>query len=440
MFCDITTIEVFGGKGGNGSMSFLRAKFLPKGGPDGGDGGQGGSVILQANENLNTLIELHTKKFFSAENGEPGAYREKNGHAGKDIILEVPVGTLVKNTETNEILYDFSFHGEQFIAARGGRGGYGNEHFKSAIRQAPHFAELGEPGEKRILDLELKLVADVGIIGIPSAGKSTLISAISAARPKCAPYPFTTLIPNLGVVRLSDSRSFVACDVPGLIEGAHEGKGLGHEFLRHISRSRIVVHLVDVSRENTAEDYAIIRKELESYSPDLAQKPEIIAFSKADILGNDEELEKMVRESFLSVHPHLKKTPILFISGITQKNIPELLEILWTSIEKAKKEERVLLENITDISERVVFRPHLEEVNPKRWLATVEKNGFRISGKRIEQITIMTNLMNSDAMMRLRDVFRKVGIERELLRIGAVRGSSLFIGEQVIPFEPLLLK
>jgi len=421
-------------------MSFLRAKFLPKGGPNGGDGGHGGSVILKANENINTLIELHTKKTFSAENGETGSSNEKNGKDGGDIVLEVPVGTVVRDHETQEILYDFSFHEEEYTAALGGIGGYGNEHFKSAIRQTPRFAELGEPGEKRILDLELKLVADVGIIGLPSAGKSTLISAISAARPKCAPYPFTTLIPNLGVVRLSPTRSFVACDVPGLIEGAHEGKGLGHEFLRHISRSRIVVHLVDISQENPAEDYAIIRKELESYSPELGKKFEIIAFSKADTLQNDEELEKMVKDIFLNAHPHLRGLPILFISAITQKNIPALLELLWKHIAEEKQKERDELGKMETNPERVVFRPHLEEVNPKRWTITPEGKGYRISGKRIEQITVMTDIKVLDAMMRLRDIFQKIGIERELLRLGAIRGTPLYIGEQEIPFEPFLLR
>ena len=446
MFCDITQIEVKAGKGGDGCISLLREKFNAKGGPDGGDGGEGGSLFIKANRNLNSLIELHTRKKFAAENGQPGSGSQLHGRDGEDITLEVPVGTVVRDHETGEILADFSYHDEIFEVVKGGRGGYGNEHFKTSVRQTPRFAELGEPGEEKILDLELKLVADIGIIGLPSAGKSTLISVISAAKPKVAAYHFTTLIPNLGVVKMSDNRSFIACDVPGLIEGAADGKGLGDEFLRHITRSRILVHLVDISLQDPIQDYKTIRKELIKYSPELANKPEIVLFSKIDVLGGDPELLQMVTEDFKK---ELGITP-LPLSSFDKVGLDALLEKIWEHIvvekRKTEEEERKLEEG------RTVFKPHLErKINPKAWKIEPEtqkgdhfgaprREGYRITGKRFEQIVVMTEFTNKDAMMRVRDVMFKMGIQKELLRLGATNGTYLFVGEKHYRFEPLMLR
>lgn len=448
MFCDLTQITVKAGDGGNGCIATHREKYVAKGGPNGGDGGKGGSVLIKGNENINTLIELHTKRFFYAENGEQGKGSQCHGKDGEDLILEVPVGTLIKNQETGEIIADITAHNEVIEILQGGRGGYGNEHFKSSTRQCPMFAELGEPGESLSIELELQLVADVGIIGLPSAGKSTFISVISAARPKIAEYHFTTLVPNLGVVRMSNSRSFVACDVPGLIEGASEGKGLGDEFLRHITRSSIVLHLVDISLENPIENYKTIRKELEQYSHELATKTEIIAFSKCDIAGNDEELLKMMQEEFFKetgLKPYL-------LSSANQEGVNEILEVLWHALEEKKKNEKKTQQKEEQHEEeRVIFRPHVDNIDPKHWtiepeiqkgdgFGTPRREGFRIKGKRFEQIVVMTNFDNKEAVMRVRDVMFKMGIQKELSRLGAIEGTPLFVKDKIFPFEPLKLR
>lgn len=444
MFCDQTKIFVQAGRGGGGCISFLRVKYNAKGGPDGGDGGKGGSIFIVANENLNSLIELHTKKKFSAENGQPGSGRQLHGRNGEDLTLEVPIGTIIKNEETDEVVADFSYHGESIEMVEGGRGGYGNEHFKTSIRQAPRLAELGEPGGEMSLTLELQLVADLGIIGLPSAGKSTFIANISAAKPKIAAYHFTTLIPNLGVVKMTEQRSFVACDIPGLIEGASEGKGLGDEFLRHITRSRILLHLVDISLPNPIEDYRTIRKELEKYSPELAEKKEIVAFSKVDVLGEDSELLEMLTEEFTK---ETGMTP-LSLSSFTSHGVKNFLEVVWNEISEAKQQAKDLEEELQE--ERTVFEPHKKTIDPRRWEITPEtqkgdavtprRKGFRITGKRFEQIFIMTDMNNRDAIMRIRDVMFKVGIQKELLRVGAQHGTPLFVGKQHMFFDPLVLR
>lgn len=445
MFCDKTELELHAGSGGNGCISLYRAKFLPKGGPDGGDGGKGGSIFFICNENLNSLIELHTKKKFSAQNGEQGSGRSMHGKGGEDLYLEVPLGTIIRNLETNEILYDFSYHEEKFEILKGGRGGYGNEHFKSSIRQTPRFAELGEPGESINVSLELKLVADIGIIGLPSSGKSTLISVISKAKPKIAEYHFTTLIPNLGVVKMSNKRSFVACDIPGLIEGASYGKGLGDQFLRHITRSKILVHLVDISQENPLEDYKTIRKELNNYSKELSNKKEIIVFSKTDIIDNDEELLNYFTKEFES---YTNKKP-LSISSLSRNGLNEFLEKIWSEIIMEKEKEKEKMENKKE--ERKVFKPHLTNIDPKHFeiekhtesgdhYGKAKKEGYKITGKRFEQIVIMTDFNNRDASMRVRDVIYKMGIQKKLLEMGAITGDTLFVGKKNFMFEPLRIK
>lgn len=447
MFCDQTSLHLKAGSGGRGSISLHRAKFLAKGGPDGGDGGAGGSMILKANENLNSLIELHTKKKFSAENGEEGTGRSMHGKSGENIILDIPVGTIIRKKDTDEVLYDFRVHEEEFEILKGGRGGYGNEHFKSSIRQTPRFAELGEPGQEIEIDLELKLVADVGIIGLPSAGKSTLISKISAAKPKIAAYHFTTLIPNLGVVKMSDNRSFVACDIPGLIKGASEGKGLGDEFLRHISRSKILIHLVDISQPLPLEDYQTIRKELKNYSQELAEKEEILVFSKEDLMQGDTELLEFLKDAF---ETETGKRP-LSIASFAGTGLQNLLETTWKVIIEKKKQEKIEKEKDAEQKEIQLFQPHLNQIDPKHFTVETEvqigdqyglarKEGFRIRGKRFEQIVIMTDFMNKEAVMRIRDVMHKMGIQKKLLNMKVITGTPLFVGEKVFDFEPLVLK
>jgi GTP-binding protein len=293
MFIDQATIRVKAGDGGNGCVAFRREKFVPKGGPSGGDGGAGGSVYVVASARLNTLYHLQFKRDWKAGRGQHGMGSNCSGQNGDDVIIELPVGTVVRDGDSGERLADLSFDGERVLVARGGRGGWGNQHFATATRQAPRFAQDGSAGEERTLQIELKLIADVGIIGLPNAGKSTLISVISAAKPKIADYPFTTLVPNLGVVSADDDETFVVADIPGLIEGAHEGHGLGDQFLRHVERCAVLLHLVDLSANETPEhDADVVAHELQLYSQTLAEKPRIVCGSKTDsaIPGNSEKL------------------------------------------------------------------------------------------------------------------------------------------------------
>src|SRR5437868_673567 len=293
MFIDYATIRVKAGDGGNGCVAFRREKFVPKGGPSGGDGGSGGSVWIVASRRLNTLYHLQFQREWKGGRGEHGMGSNCSGKHGADVEIELPIGSVVRDKNTNEVIADLAEDGQRVLVAQGGRGGWGNQHFATATRQAPRFAQPGNEGEERTLYIELKLIADVGIIGLPNAGKSTLISVISAAKPKIADYPFTTLVPNLGVVSADNSETFVVADIPGLIEGAHEGHGLGHEFLRHVERCSVLVHLVDLSMNETPEhDASVIATELEKYSKTLAEKPRLIVGSKSDsaIEGNSAKL------------------------------------------------------------------------------------------------------------------------------------------------------
>lgn len=436
MFCDQTEVHVSAGKGGDGLISFHRAKYLPKGGPNGGDGGRGGDLIFRADENLDTLIELHTKKKFTAKRGEQGMPKNMHGANAEDIIIRVPVGTQIFTKGTDDLLADLEVHGDDFVAAVGGRGGYGNAHFTSSVRQTPRFAELGEPGESREVRLELKLVADVGIIGLPSAGKSTFISRITAATPKIGAFPFTTIVPNLGVAKLSQGRSLIFCDMPGLIEGASEGKGLGHEFLQHVSRNRVLLHLVDVSEENPAEGYKTIRKELEKYNPELIKKPEIVVLSKIDVLAKDEELQDIVLSDFAE-KAGVEKKNILTVSSLTGEGIDPLLERALLLVQEERENDPGY--NKAAQRKKQVFRPHMN-VNPKAFEILEEGEGYRIKGLRIEQIVVQTDFTNPEAVLRVRDVLRKMGIEGKLVGRGAKHGTPLFIGEQEFHFEPNLLK
>ena len=332
-FIDECTIDVRAGAGGDGKVAFRREPNVPRGGPAGGDGGNGGSVILVADDQLGTLLDLRYQKHYKAKNGEPGFDRDKYGASAADVIVRVPVGTVVHDVDTDEVLCDLSAAGQRFVAAQGGKGGRGNIHFATSTYQAPTKAEPGEPGQERKLRLELKLLADAGLVGYPNAGKSTFISAVSRARPKIADYPFTTLVPNLGVVGLPGGRSFVLADIPGLIEGASEGHGLGHRFLRHVERTRVLLHLIEVSAEpgrDPLHDYDVINRELERYSPELAKRPQIVALSKLDLTETRDALPSW-REQFAA-----RGVTLHAVSAATGEGVKELLETLWPLVDRGR--------------------------------------------------------------------------------------------------------
>lgn len=438
-FCDEVKIAFIGGKGGNGCISFRREKYIPRGGPDGGNGGDGGSIYLETDENINTLSEFNIYKTFRAKDGKHGKGKKMTGEKGEDLILKVPVGTLIYDENKKTLLADLTKNKERFLVDRGGKGGFGNAHFISPIRQAPKFAELGEPGEKKNLILELKLVADVGIIGLPSVGKSSLISRISNARPKIAPYPFTTLVPNLGVVNLKDfggdvHESFAVCDLPGLIEGAHTGKGLGIQFLKHVARNRVFVHMLDGYESNLAENYQIIREELKKYDKKLLKLPEIIVINKIDLLNKE---EFAVKKQALHKIKILSKKKIFAISCVTGANLKELVFEMWKILAKTKKQKPPIEKIETSYK---VFRPHLEKQDKFFEVSLIKRQKpreFKISGKRIEQIVVMTDFSNLQAVNRVYDVLKKMGIQKELMRRGAKEGSKIHIGDKIVIFHEL---
>jgi GTP-binding protein len=330
MFIDYAVIELTAGKGGDGAVAFRREKFVPKGGPAGGNGGRGGNIIIEAHHNLNTLLDFRYKRIYKANNGEMGGSSLKDGRGGKDVMIKVPLGTVIKDYESKKILFDLDENKRSAIIAKGGKGGKGNSNFATPTNQTPRFAEKGKSGEYKKVILELKLIADVGLVGFPNSGKSTLISTITEARPKIADYPFTTLKPNLGIVRYKDYQSFTVADIPGIIEGAHEGKGLGHQFLRHIERTKIILFLIDITSEDYENDFETLYNELKSYSSKLIEKRMLIAFSKSD-LADEEKIKEVSKLKFRNE----KITPSV-ISSVTKSGLPELLDIMWNSIRETQ--------------------------------------------------------------------------------------------------------
>lgn len=440
MFLDQATIDVRGGRGGRGCVGFRREKYIPYGGPNGGNGGRGGDVFLIADDNADTLSDFTSRKRFEAEPGGFGLGKNCNGKDGEDLLLKVPPGTVVSKVVKDENGVDqlipwgdLSEHGEMLMIAKGGRGGYGNAHFKSSTRQAPDFAELGEPGEQHLIKLDLKLVADIGIIGYPSVGKSTLISVISAARPKIADYPFTTLVPNLGVVSVHD-RNFVVCDIPGLIEGASEGKGLGHEFLRHIERCGALLHLLDISRallegqepssQNLINDYRAIRKELAAYSPTLSKKREIVVLNKSDLLAHDtKKLENALAKEGIEV--------FMSISSATKNNIDELVKKLFVIVLEERKNRMELKEEQDDEKAKSipVLRPQERADRMGAYSVEKRKDGIiLVKGKRLEQFTVMTNFESEGAVRRFRDVLERIGLLKTIQKLRGTEDSSVYIG------------
>ncbi|MCD5385175.1 GTPase ObgE [Candidatus Gracilibacteria bacterium] len=439
MFIDEVKIKVISGKGGDGLVSWRREKYIPKGGPRGGNAGDGGDVYLMTDENLNTLSEYRHKKVLKAEKGEDGGTQDKHGANAPHLILKVPVGTIVKDANTGELIADLSENNVKLLVAKGGKGGFGNSHFCSSTRQAPAFAELGDISEERDLYLELKLVADIGIIGVPSAGKSSLISKITNVKAKIGDYPFTTITPNLGVLDYK-GKSLVIEDVPGLIPGAHEGKGLGVEFLKHIERTGVLLHLLDMYRmDQVFKDYEDIRNELKLFSPDLANKKEIIVFSKADLL--DKEMKEFIVSEFKN---KFKNKDIYIISAATGEGIEELKDYL---IDNYAKDITSIDDYNKDEIKEIKIYDLKDNINPKsvevKYLGDFK---FEAKGIRLEQIVRMTDFDNPEALLRVYDVLDKLGvmriIEPELKKQLELRGmdnSFFFEGnEDSENFSPIV--
>ena len=426
IFWDEAEIKVIGGKGGNGLVSFRHEMGAPMGGPDGGDGGNGGSVIFEADQNLNTLEVFVRRKVFQANDGKGGERSRCHGKSADDLVLKVPEGTIIHEvnikwkdkdkTPRENLVADLAKKGERYVAAVGGKGGFGNAHFCSSTRQAPHFAEFGEAGEEKTIKLVLKLIADVGLIGLPNAGKSTLLSVISRAKPKIADYPFTTIVPNLGVVSHS-GKSFVAADIPGIIEGASGGKGLGFEFLRHIERTRVIVHLIDVNDSDWVKSYKTINEELKIFSKDLAKKPQIIALNKIETID-----EKEFKEKLKTFKAKIRGKNIFSISAATHQGVDGLLYEVIRELEAIKPKEKK--EKIKTFTYRDLKKNDFEVKKLKK--------DFRISGPTIERFAQRTNFSNWGAVERLRDIIKKIGGKKELEKIGIKEGDGLWIGKHRI--------
>ena len=420
MFVDQVEVYVKAGDGGNGAVAFRREKYVPRGGPSGGDGGRGGSVIAVADEAVHTLMDFRYQKHLKAKNGRPGGSSNKTGADGEDLIIKVPVGTIVRDLGTSEVIADLAAPGQRAVLARGGAGGRGNARFATPVRRAPKFAEKGEPGQARQILLELRLLADVGIIGYPNAGKSTLLSRISAARPKIADYPFTTLAPVLGVVQV-DHDSFVAADIPGLIEGASQGLGLGHQFLRHIMRTRLLVHVVDVSEHSGRDplsDWENIREELRLYDPSLADRPEIVAANKCDLPGSSQ------RAALLRARLEPAGTKVFEISAVTGEGVGKLLYAVREELAKLPPPQP-LAEPEAEVVEYVARGPRLREV-------TIHRDGdvYVVSGEGVERLLVRTDIDNEAAMARFSGMLEKAGIYQLLREHGMKPGDTIRIGDE----------
>lgn len=417
---DLAKISLKAGNGGNGAIAWRREKYEPTGGPAGGDGGDGGSIIIKATRNLSTLDDFKFKKIFKAENGEAGGKSKKFGKKGEDLIIKVPVGTILREETSNKIIKDFKVDGEEFLIAKGGRGGRGNVHFKNSVRQAPRFAENGKKGQEINLILELKILADVGLVGLPNVGKSTLISVISKAKPKIANYHFTTLNPNLGVVNIDKERSFIVADIPGLIEGANKGEGLGHDFLRHIERCRVLIHLVDISGiegRDPINDFDLINKELELYNKELANKPMIVALNKTDLDFND-NASKFI-ETFKNDYKIYK------ISAATTDGIKELLDGAYDLLSKSEDKQFDLLEEVDENFLEEFYNKEIEfDLNFSK-----ENEVFVVSGRRVDNLLEKINMEDYDSRMFFEKKLREMEVFDKLNEMGIKAGDSVAIGD-----------
>lgn len=420
MFVDKVGVTFRAGNGGDGLVSFRREKFRERGGPNGGDGGRGGDIILTASRNQNTLASFRYKKDIKAPNGAGGATSKKHGKSGQNVMLEVPVGTVVTDLDGNVVM-DLATDGSNEIIAKGGRGGYGNAHFTSSTRQAPQVAEKGDPGEEVKAILELKMIADVGIIGLPNAGKSTLLSVISNAKPEIANYPFTTLHPNLGVVDIDSKYSLLFADIPGLIEGASKGKGLGDEFLRHVERTSVLVHLIDVYNDDLKTAYKTIIKELKDYKLDLSKRPQVVALTKVEGFDKQELAEAL--KSLKKLAP--RGTTVTAISSASKEGTKELLRTVLKEVKKAKS--RNAKKAIKDRLPVIGFRQ-----DDNAWQVKKSGNKFVVSGKKIERFARRTKFGDFHGEQRLLDIMRKLGIARELRRQGIESGQTIVVGSPPI--------
>ena len=421
MFIDKARIYVEAGNGGDGMSSFRREKFVEKGGPNGGNGGRGGNVILRADNSLNTLIDFRYKRKFIAKRGDNGGVSNMTGHRGEDVIIKVPLGTVVRDDETNIMIADLTEDGQEFVEAKGGRGGKGNACYATSTKRAPTFAEKGEPGTKGWLRLELKLLADVGLVGYPSVGKSSIISRVSAAKPEIAAYHFTTLTPVLGVVRLSEEQSFVLADIPGLIEGAAEGVGLGHDFLRHIERTKVLLHVVDVSGcegRDPIEDFEKINHELEAYSARLARRKQLVVANKMDLPDSADNfviLKEYVEEKGYEIMP---------VSAATGEGLQELM---WKAYEMARQ-------YVAEPEEEIGV---VEEGDPDSFeiIRGAEDADFEVKGKNIERLVAMTNFDNAEALYRFQLIWKRLKIEEALLEAGIQEGQTVRILDMVFNYQ-----
>ncbi|MFQ5594811.1 MAG: GTPase ObgE [Anaerolineae bacterium] len=427
-FFDEAKIYVKGGDGGDGAVAFRREKYVPLGGPAGGHGGRGGDVIIYASAGLNTLLQFKRRQHFMAGDGGRGAGSKQRGADGVDERIAVPEGTAVCDAETGDLLADLVREGQEVIVARGGRAGRGNSAFATPTNQAPRFAEKGEPGEERWLTLELKLIADVGIIGVPNAGKSTLLSVISAARPKVADYPFTTLSPNLGVATVG-YRDFVVADIPGLIEGAHEGVGLGDKFLRHIERTRLLVHLLDGAAHDPLEDFAAVNRELELYSRRLADKPQVVVFNKMD-LPDAQAVWPLVRDEM-----EHRGLPALAISAVTQANVREMLQRIASLLDELP------VDRAPDVEELPILRPTAEAEDGFRLFRRGQRETpeqpliWRVEGKKLERIVAMTDWNNDEAIARFQRQVQTLGVFEALEKAGIQVGDTVIMGGVELEWE-----
>jgi GTPase len=426
MFIDQADIYIRSGKGGDGVVHFRREKYVPRGGPDGGDGGKGGDVILEVVPTLNTLTAFQHKKRFIASDGAAGAKQNMSGRSAADLVVPVPPGTMVYDAASGELVADLVEPGQRLVAGHGGRGGRGNQHFASPTRQVPMIAEKGEPGEERNLRLELKLIADIGIVGVPNAGKSTLLAAVTNARPKIAPYPFTTLEPNLGVAVLDEETTLILADIPGLIEGAHQGIGLGHDFLRHIQRTRVLIHLLDGMAEDPLLDFAQINSELALFDPNLARKPQVVAVTKLDLDDVQArwpklsaELKRRIRQQDSNIDPD----PFA-ISAVSGKDIRPLLyraaQLLKEAPPAASSEEMAL---------------YRVEDDPKSFTITRENEGWQVHGKAIERAARMTYWEHYQSVRRFQRILQTLGIEQALQEAGVRNGDTVFIGDYELEWQ-----
>ncbi len=419
MFVDKVIVSIAAGDGGDGKVSFRHEKFIDRGGPDGGDGGNGGSIFVVASNSENTLARFRHDKLVAAEAGSPGNERKKHGKKGEDMIVKVPIGTVVMRDD--EMIADLTEIDQKVLIAKGGKGGFGNAHFVSSVRQAPRVAETGEPGESFSAVFELKSIADVGIIGLPNSGKSTFLSVVSNAKPEIANYPFTTLIPNLGVADIDKNNSLLLADIPGLIEGASEGKGLGDEFLRHVERTKVLLHLIDAYEEDVAGVYKTITSELAAYSKELGKRPQLVVLTKTEGLDNEIVADQISKLSV--VLP--KKAVVMAMSAQSGEGVKEVLYALKKLVDaSAKKTVKKSKEN-----NQIIIRPDFEA---DAWVVTKTDDGFIVTGQKIEQFARRTRFDNYFSISRLLDIFKKTGILRELKRQGLKEGQRIQVGKNNI--------